>query len=110
MIPDQLLADWFTKSLLPQTARYIAMGGFVTEEHAITRAQYMNLVDLQSGMLYDIIPHASWTMNDPTTITSLVKAGLVDGVIGTISKQNPGKESNMTKSVSTLAIQNSNSP
>ena len=31
-IPNQLLADWFTKSLLPPIARDVAMGGVVTEE------------------------------------------------------------------------------
>ena len=30
-IPDQLLADWFTKSLLPPITRDVAMGGAVTE-------------------------------------------------------------------------------
>ena len=31
-ILDQLLADWFTKSLLPPTARDVAMGGAIIEE------------------------------------------------------------------------------
>ena len=31
-ILDQLLADWFTKSLLPPIARDVAMGVTVTEE------------------------------------------------------------------------------
>jgi hypothetical protein len=35
VIPDQLLVEWFTKSLLPQIARDVAMGGVVTEEEAI---------------------------------------------------------------------------
>jgi hypothetical protein len=38
VIPDQLLAEWFTKSLLPQIARDVAMGGVVTKEEAIARA------------------------------------------------------------------------
>jgi hypothetical protein len=33
VIPDQLLAEWFTKSLLPQIARDVAMGGIITELH-----------------------------------------------------------------------------
>ena len=37
-IPDQLLADWFTKYLLPPIARDVSMGGSVTEEQAISRA------------------------------------------------------------------------
>jgi len=103
-IPDQLLADWFTKSLLPQIARDIAMGGVVTEEQAIARAQYMDLVYSQSGTLYNIIPHASRTSNDPTSITSSAKDSSVDGVIGAISKQKSGKQSNMKKSTFTPTI------
>ena len=38
-IPDQLLADWFTKSLLPPISRDVAMGSVVTEEQDISRAQ-----------------------------------------------------------------------
>ena len=36
LIPDQLLADWFTKSLLPPIAQNVAMGSAVTEEQAIS--------------------------------------------------------------------------
>ena len=43
-IPNQLLADWFTKSLLPMITRDVSMGGDVTEEQAISRAQYLDLV------------------------------------------------------------------
>ena len=43
-IPDQLLADWFTKSLFPPIARDVAMGSAVTEEQDISRAQYLDLV------------------------------------------------------------------
>ena len=35
-IPDQLLADWFTKSLLPLISQDVSMGGAVTEEKAIS--------------------------------------------------------------------------
>ena len=57
-ILDQLLADWFTKSLLPPTARDVAMGGVVTEEQAISCTQYLGLVYSQCGTLYDLIPQA----------------------------------------------------
>ena len=35
-ISDQLLADWFTKSLLPPISQDVAMGGAVIEEKAIS--------------------------------------------------------------------------
>jgi hypothetical protein len=109
-IPDQLLADWFTKSLLPQIARDVAMGGVVTEEQAIARAQYMDLVYSQSGTLYDIIPQASRASNDTPSVTPSAKTGSVDGVIGSVSKQKSGKQSNVQKSMSNLTLQDSDSP
>ena len=36
-IEDQLLADWFTKSLLPPISRDVAMGNVVTEEQGLVR-------------------------------------------------------------------------
>jgi hypothetical protein len=44
IIPDILLAEWLTKSLLPPIARDVSMGGAVTEEETIARAQYLYLV------------------------------------------------------------------
>ena len=43
-IPDQLLADWFTKYLLPPITWDVAMGSVVTEEKSISRTQYLDLV------------------------------------------------------------------
>ena len=80
-ISDLLLADWFTKSLLPLIAQDVAMGGAVTEEQAISQAQYLDLVYSQSGTLYDLIPQAPCPSTDlakpPTTV-------FVDGIVGSI--------------------------
>ena len=65
-IPDQILTDWFTKSLLPPIARDVAMGGAITEEQAIARAQNLDLVYSQSGTLYDLIPHAPRPSTNPS--------------------------------------------
>ena len=35
-IPDQLLADWFTKSLFPPIAIDVAMGGAITKEQELS--------------------------------------------------------------------------
>ena len=43
-IPDQLLDDYFTKYFFPPIAQYVAMGGAITEEQDISRAQYLDLV------------------------------------------------------------------
>jgi hypothetical protein len=52
IIPDQLLAERFTKSLLPSIAHDVAMGGVVTEEETIAQAEYLDLVYSKSGTLY----------------------------------------------------------
>lgn len=44
LILDQLLTDWFTKSLLPPIARDVSMGGAITKEKEIPCAQYLDLV------------------------------------------------------------------
>jgi hypothetical protein len=59
IIPDILLAYWFTKSLLPPIACDVAMGGTVTEEETIALAQYLDLVYSQSGTLYDLLLNSS---------------------------------------------------
>ena len=50
--------DWFIKSLLPSITEDVAKGGVVTEEQFIARAQYLDLIYTQSGMLYEKIPNA----------------------------------------------------
>ena len=52
-VPDQLLAEWFIKSLLPSITEDVAKGGVVTEDQVITHVQYLDLIYTQSGMLYD---------------------------------------------------------
>jgi hypothetical protein len=43
-LPDQLLVEWFTKSLIGPIARDVSMGGVITKEKTIGRAQYLDLV------------------------------------------------------------------
>lgn len=57
-IPDQLLAEWFIKALLPSITEDVTKGGVVTEEKVITHAQYLDLIYTQSDTLYDKIPDA----------------------------------------------------
>ena len=55
-IPDQILAEWFVKSLLPKITEDVAKAGVVTEEQVIAQAQYLDLVYTQSGTLHEKIP------------------------------------------------------
>ena len=84
IIPDQLLVEWFNKSLLPQISLDVSMGGVVTEEEAIARAQYLDLVYSQSGTLYELIPNATRATTDPYKLSS---TSHVDGVIGFVKAQ-----------------------
>jgi hypothetical protein len=56
-----LLVEIFMKSMLPTISHDVAMGGVVTEEEVIARAQYMDLVYSQSGTLYELIPNTPHT-------------------------------------------------
>ena len=65
----------------PPIARDVAMGGVVTEEQAISRDQYLDLVYSQSGTLYDLIPHAPCPITNPSKPPAKTH---VDGVVGSI--------------------------
>ena len=80
-IPNQLLADWFTKSLLPPITQDVAMGGDVTEEQVLNHAQYLYLVYSQSKTLYDLIPQSPRPSTDPAKPPI---ENPVDGVVGSI--------------------------
>jgi hypothetical protein len=60
------------------------MGGVVTEEEAIARAQYLDLIYSESGTLYELIPNATHATNDPSKPLSTLHA---DGVIGSVKTQ-----------------------
>jgi hypothetical protein len=58
------------------------MGGVVTEEQAIIRAQYLDLVYSQMGTLYDLLPDLPHPSTSATS-TTLAASHTADGVIGT---------------------------
>jgi hypothetical protein len=59
------------------------MGGVVTEEQAISRAQYLDLVYSQTGTLYDLLPDLPRPGTTPATSTAPAASHAADGVIGT---------------------------
>ena len=80
-IPDQLLVDWFYKSLFPPIAHDVAMGVAITKEQAISRAQYLNLVYSQFGTLYEPIPNVPRPTNNPSTPSLEPHAnGMIDSI------------------------------
>jgi hypothetical protein len=60
----------------------IAMGGVFTEEQAISRAQYLDLVYSQMGTLYDLLPGLP-RPGTFSTSTTPVASHAANGVIGT---------------------------
>jgi hypothetical protein len=84
-ITDQLLVEWFTKSLLPPIDHDVAMGVVVTKEEVIATAQYLDLVYSQSGTLYELIqsfpcistdPSKPFAMNHSNSLSSLLKLNM----------------------------------
>jgi len=104
---DQLLAEWFIKSLLPYITEDVAKGGVVTEEQVIACAQYLDLIYTQSSTLYDKIPNAprpAFTIPPPPSSKDSHDG---DGVIGYSSTQTTSRPSSQTLSISN---QTSNTP
>jgi hypothetical protein len=107
---DQLLTEWFTKSFVNDIAHDISMGGVVTEEQAISHAQYLDLVYSQTGSLYDLLPDAP---RPSTTATSTTPASshAADGVIGTFHAQPHSAQASINNPKSIASnIQNALSP
>jgi hypothetical protein len=50
-VPPTFLLEWFLKSLVPQLSKDIATSGVFSEEDAIMRAQQLELIYSQSGLL-----------------------------------------------------------
>ena len=77
-IPPEFLLEWFLKSLLPYIAKDVFTSGVQNEDQVIFRAQQLDLIYAQSGLLYEIIPNAPRSSFDPK-----VKPGPhVDGIVG----------------------------
>ena len=67
------------------------MGGAITEQKAISQAQYMDLVYSQSRTLYDLIPQAPHPSTDPAKPPIEVP---VEGIVGSIQSLSAAKLAN----------------
>ena len=70
------------------------MGDVLTEEQAISRAQYLDLVYSQSETLYDLIPQAPCPSTDPAKPSTEVP---VDGIVGSIQSPSIAKPAKQTQ-------------
>jgi hypothetical protein len=84
------------------------MGGVFTEEKAISRAQYLDLVYSQTGTLYDLLPDLP-RLGTSSTSTTPVASHAVDGVIGTTHAHSHSVSTTTPKSNSSN-VQNALSP
>jgi hypothetical protein len=109
-LPDQLLAEWFTKSLIGPISCDVSMGGVITEEHMISHAQYLDLVYSQMSTLYDLIPDARHPSTNHAP-THPIASHAADGVIGTFHAKTQSTQASHTNPKSTNSnVQNIPTP
>ena len=82
-ILDQILAEWFIKSLLPKITEDVAKGGVVMEEQVIAQAQYLDLVYTQSSTLYKNIPDLPCPSQIIATPSGSHAADIIIGLVNT---------------------------
>jgi hypothetical protein len=99
---DQLLADWFTKSLIGPISHDVSMSGIFTKEKAISRSQYLDLIYSQMGTLYDFIPDSPRPSTNPTPTPS-TSSHDVDGMIGTFHAETRSAHASHTNPESTAS-------
>jgi hypothetical protein len=86
----------------------IAMGGVVTEEQDIRRAQYLDLVYSQKGTFYNFLPELPHPGTSSTSTTPTASHA-ASGVIGTAQARSHSVSSTTPKSTSSN-VQNAPSP
>jgi hypothetical protein len=107
-LPDQLLAEWFTKSFVNKIGKEISMGDVVTEEQAISHAQYLDLVYSQTSTLYDLLLDLP-RPGTSSASTAPVASHAADGVIGT-THAHSHSVSTITPRSNSSNVQNAPSP
>ena len=83
------------------------MGDVVTEEQAISRAQYLDLVYSQFGTLYDLIPQAPHPSTDPAKPPVDIP---VDGIVGSIQSPSIAKPAKKTQTTTPSTPKVSHAP
>jgi hypothetical protein len=91
------LLEWFLKSLVPVVSKDVATSGVFSEEEAIMRAQQLELIYSQSGLLYEIFPDA------PRSILDKAKQKYgphADGIVGSTQGNSTDLLSNQLQQLS----------
>jgi hypothetical protein len=106
-VPLSFLFKWFLKSLVPCISKDVATSRVFSKEEDIMRAQQLELIYSQSGMLYEIFPDA------PRSTFDLTKTNFgphVDGIVGSTQNKPTYHLSNQMQQLSlqqTVASQTS---
>lgn len=91
------MAEWFTKSFIPDISKDVAKGGVVTKEKLISHTYMPNLTTLYKKILNLPCP----TILSDQTESNPTGSNAANGVIGSISQQYKGKKANF-KSTQTV--------
>jgi hypothetical protein len=107
-LPYQLLAEWFTKSLIGIISHDVSMGCVINEEKDIIGGQYFDLIYSQMSTLYDLIPDDPRPFTNSTP-TPPVVSHAIDGVIRTFHAETHSKQANHYNPKSTTSnLKNAN--
>lgn len=80
-IPQEFLLEWFLKSSQPYISKDVSLFGVFTEEKAIFRAQHLELIYSQFGVLQKILPD---TPRSKVDISKPKPDPHADGLVGSI--------------------------
>jgi hypothetical protein len=79
LVPPAFLLEWFLKSLVPQLSKDVAISIVFSEEDEIMRAQQLEIIYSQSGLLYEFLPDVPRSILDKTRQRDGPHA---DGIVG----------------------------
>ena len=80
-IPPEYRLEWFLKSLQPEISKDVSMSGVYSEEQAIFRAQQLELIYSQSGILQKYLPDAPGSKVD---LAKPKPGPHADGIVGSV--------------------------
>jgi len=80
-IPPKYHLEWFLKSLQPEISKDVSMSGVYYEDQAIFRAQQLELIYSQSGILQKYLPDAPGSKVD---LAKPKPGPHADGIIGLV--------------------------
>jgi hypothetical protein len=83
--------------LVPQLSKDVATSGVFSEEEVIMRAQQLELIYSQSGLLYEVFPDVPWSILDKARHKSGPHA---DGIVGSAQAKPVDQLSNQLQQLS----------